>query len=367
MGTPVLLAVAIPLLIAADVWGQTRSDPAEPPLRIDAAARAGLIRSLTAELEAGYILPDVAAAMSQAIRGKLKDGQYDKLDTGQALARQLTEDLRAIAKDKHLAVECSTRPLPSKPAKGPTPEEVARRRKETRKRNAGFARLERLPGNVGYLDLRGFEDAEAGAETAAAAMTFLAHTDALIIDLRNNGGGSPGMTRLLCSYLLPGDRPILLWSIYWRRMDRTDEYWTLRELPGRRYVGREVYVLTSRRTFSAGEGFAYILQSRKRATVVGEVTGGGAHPGRGVPLDDHFVAHIPAGRVVNPVTNADWEGSGVTPDVVAEAGRALEVAHGLAVRKLRESASSPEAREALERDLAAEGVLEKLLKGRKSN
>jgi C-terminal processing protease CtpA/Prc len=366
MRTAVILAAAIPLLVAADARGQTRPDPAEPPLSIDAAARARLIRSLAAELEAGYVFPDVAAAMSRAIRGKLKDGEYDKLDTGQALARRLTEDLRAIAKDKHLAVECSTRPLPPKPAKGRTPEEAARRREETHKRNAGFVRLERLPGNVGYLDLRGFEDAEAGAETAAAAMTFLAHTDALIIDLRKNGGGSPGMARLLCSYLLPGDRPVLLWSIHWRREDRTDEYWTLRELPGRRYADREVYVLTSRRTFSAGEGFAHVLQSRKRATVVGEVTGGGAHPGRGAPLDDHFVAHIPAGRVVNPVTQSDWEGTGVKPDVAADAGRALEVAHGLAVQKLWESASGPEARNALERDLAAEGVLEKLLKGRKS-
>jgi hypothetical protein len=362
MRTAVLLA-AFPLLVAAEA----RPDPAESLLPIDAPARARLVRSLAAELEAAYVFPDSAGAMAKAIRGKLEAGGYDKLDTGQALARRLTEDLRAIAKDKHLAVECSTRPLPRKSDQGPTPEELARRRKAVHRRNAGFVCLERLPGNVGYLDLRGFEDAEAGAETAAAAMTFLAHTDALIIDLRQNGGGSPGMTRLLCSYLLPGDRPALLWSIHWRREGRTDEYWTLKELPARRYVGKEVYLLTSRRTFSAGEGFAHVLQSRKRATVVGEVTGGGAHPGRGVPLDDHFMAHIPAGRVVNPVTKGDWEGSGVKPDVAADAERALEVAHGLAVKKLRESAATPEAREALERELAGEGVLERLFRGRKSD
>jgi C-terminal processing protease CtpA/Prc len=203
--------------------------------------------------------------------------------------------------------------------------------------NYGFFRVERLPGNVAYLDLRVFIDTNEGSsDTATAAMNFLAHTDALIIDLRQNRGGFPTMIQLLCSYLF-GSEPVLLNTFAFRAGGRHEEWWTLPDVPGTRYGEQKpVYVLTSAETFSAGEEFAYDLQARRRATIVGEVTGGGANPGAMVPLSHGFAAFIPFGRAVNPVTGTNWEGVGVKPDVPVPATEALRTAQVLALRSLLE-------------------------------
>jgi C-terminal processing protease CtpA/Prc len=223
-------------------------------------------------------------------------------------------------------------------------------RQGSRKLNGGYRRVERLPGNVGYLQVDGFMHPDVAADPAAAAMNFLANTDALIIDLRRNGGGGPQSVALLCSYLFD-EKPVHLNDLYWRKGDRTEEFWTLKELAGKRYLGRDVYLLTSHRTFSAAEEFAYDLQSLKRVTIVGETTGGGAHPGGGVPIGEHFMVFIPSGRAINPITKTNWEGTGVKPDVEATADKALETAHQLAVKKLLEKAPNEEARRLIQMDL----------------
>ena len=223
-------------------------------------------------------------------------------------------------------------------------------RQGSRKLNGGYRRVERLPGNVGYLQVDGFMHPDVAAEPAAAAMNFLANTDALIIDLRRNGGGGPQSVVLLCSYLFD-EKPVHLNDLYWRKGDRTEEFWTLKELTGKRYLGRDVYLLTSRRTFSAAEEFAYDLQCLKRVTIVGEMTGGGAHPGGGIPVGEHFVVFIPSGRAINPITKTNWEGTGVKPDVEVAADKALETAHELAVKKLLEKAPNDEARRLIQMDL----------------
>src|SRR5262249_7828932 len=158
----------------------------------------------------------------------------------------------------------------------------------SRRMNSAFVKVERLPGNIGLLELHGFSDRKGAADTAAAAMNFLAGTDALIIDLRQNGGGSPQMVQLMCSYLLPDAKPTLLNTMTYRKGDRTEEFWTVKDVAGKRYLDRDVYVLTSRRTFSGAEEFTYNLKNLKRATIVGETTGGGAHPGGMVPLGENF-------------------------------------------------------------------------------
>ncbi len=338
-----------------------------PPHPVDPDTRTKVVQKLADELESTYVDPDVAKKMAESLRSKLAAKGYDANGTGESLAKQLTEEMQAISRDKHLRVTYADKALPQRIKDRPTPGQTKKMQEMTRRRNAGFVKLERLPGNIGLLVLRGFADPKGGgAETAATAMNFLAGTDALIIDLRRNGGGSGEMVQLLCSYLLSADKPVHINSFYWRKGDRTEEFWTVKDLPGKRYLGRDVYVLTSKATFSAAEEFAYDVKNLKRATLVGETTGGGAHPGGIVPLGDHFAAFIATGRAINPVTKTNWEGTGVKPDVEVDADRALDVARELALTKLRKQEGGVEAKEFLENDLRAEERFEKFYQERKS-
>jgi hypothetical protein len=159
-------------------------------------------------------------------------------------------------------------------------------------------------------------------------MRFVANTDAMIFDMRRNGGGNPEMVRFICSYLFK--EPTHLNTLCWRENDRRVEFWTITDLPGPSLADVPAFVLTSGYTFSGAEEFTYDLKTRRRATIVGETTGGGANPGGTFPLNDRFNAFIPTGRAVNPVTGTSWEGVGVEPDVACAADAALDTALGLA-------------------------------------
>jgi C-terminal processing protease CtpA/Prc len=189
-----------------------------------------------------------------------------------------------------------------------------------------------MNGNIGYVDLRGFNDHDAGADTVAAAMSFLQNTEALIFDLRQNGGGSPAMIALISSYLF-GDKPVHLNDLYWRKGDRTDEFWTKPESAKLKFPNKDIYVLTSNYTFSGAEEFSFNLKHLKRATLIGETTGGGAHPGGMVRLHDHFSAFVPIGRAINPISKTNWEGTGVEPDIKVPKEQALKTAYLMALKK----------------------------------
>jgi hypothetical protein len=356
----------VPLIVWAAVAacpgageGQVRVGADQPPLAIDAKSRDEVIDAILSRLRDNYVFPDVAEKMASAVKERQKGKQYDDVKTGQELARVLTRHLQEVSKDKHLRVNCSTEKLPPLPKGEPNEEQRARLRERMKKSNAGFQKVERLPGNVGYLRLDGFAPDDAAAEPAAAAMKFLAHTDALILDLRYNGGGSPKGVALVCSYFF-GDKPVHLNSLYWRKGDRTEEFWTRKELAGPRYLDKDVFVLTSKRTFSGAEECTYNLKNLKRATIVGETTGGGAHPGGGFRINDHFLMFVPTGRAISPITKTNWEGTGVTPDVPCEAAKALEVAHQEAVNRLLAKAKDDEARRRLKEDIEMEKRREKL-------
>jgi len=259
-------------------------------MTVDAATRRQVIDGVLARLTEAYVFPDTAVAMERAIRDRVRRGEYERITSAQALADSLTAHLQTVTQDRHLRVRYSDEPLPRLDAQpGPTPEMEARARAFGRQVNFGFERVERLPGNVGYLEVRSFGFEPAWIEdVAAAAFTFLANTDALIIDVRRNGGGTPGMVAFVSSYLFGADS-VHLNSLYWRPGNRTEHFYTRTRVPGVRYgPDRPVYVLTSRRTFSGAEEFAYNLQTRQRAVIVGDTTGGGAHPGGMQRVTDHF-------------------------------------------------------------------------------
>ncbi|MBL8174710.1 MAG: S41 family peptidase [Bryobacterales bacterium] len=324
---------AIPFLLAAALAAQP---VAEKDRTIDGAERRAAVDGVLKALEENYVFPEKAKQMEAAIRERMGRGEYDSLASAAEFASRLTEHLQQVSKDKHLRVRHSYDPIPerSEARRPPTKEEVEEARQRMARDNFGFERVERLAGNVGYLDLRGFFPAALGAETAVAAMNLLANSDALIVDVRKNGGGDPAMVALLSSYLF--EDVTHLNDLYFRPADSTRQWWTLPFVPGKRLAGKPVYVLTSNRTFSAAEEFTYNLKNLKRATIVGETTGGGAHPGGMARVSAHFRAFIPSGRAINPISKTNWEGTGVAPDVAVNQEVALKTAHLMAVRKVKE-------------------------------
>jgi hypothetical protein len=302
---------------------------------IDVATRTQIIETLISRLDAGYIFPEKAAEMGRDLRARLGRGDYAKITSAIGFADSLTAHLQGVSRDKHLRVRYSDQP-PVRPSQ----EELAQRRERMRNENYGIGKPERLEGNVAYLELRTFG---VGPEVMGAAMTeamsAVADAAALIIDVRNNGGGSPFAVAFASSYLF-GPDSVHLNSLYFRPADRTDHFWTRSSVPGKRFgPDKPLYVLTSRRTFSAAEEFTYNLQALKRATIVGDTTGGGAHPGGGQRLNDQFMVFVPSGRAINPITKTNWEGVGVRPDIAVPSKDAKEAAHRHALERLKKSAS----------------------------
>ena len=289
-------------------------------------------------LRANYVFPEQAGQAATAIEARLEAGEYDDLDEI-TLTERLTRDLQEITGDRHLRVVLGGGPGPRRQRIG-EPEEPkdheARRlamRRMGRLDNFGIRQVERLDGNVGYLDVRRVAVPANAGPAIGAAMELVAGTYALIIDLRHNGGGAPEGVVFWCSYLLD-ERPTHLNDIFHADTGETRQFWALPYVPGTRYLDRPVFVLTSGRTFSGGEDFAYTLQALGRATVVGETTGGGAHPTRGFPISAAVHIGIPFARSVNPVTGTNWQGTGVVPDVPADAERAYDVAYARALEKV---------------------------------
>jgi hypothetical protein len=323
----------------------------EPDFPVTAEERTKVIENSIARLNERYVFPEVAKKMEQAVRAKTAAGAYDTITSARELADTLTRDFQEVSNDKHLHVRHQNGIVPYHDPDGPPPTAQLEAMKAfAAKLNYGFEKVERLQGNIGYIDIRGFVLPEVGAETGAAAMTFVAHTDALIVDLRFNGGGEPAMIAFLNSYLF--DEPTHLNDIYTRRTNSTKQWWTSATVSGRRFGGKKpVYVLTSNRTFSGGEEFAYNLKTLGRGTIVGETTGGGAHEVSDVKVSDHFVIGVPYARAINPITKTNWEGTGVAPDVSVAAPQAFDTAYLLALEQIVASTTDPGRKAGLQRVL----------------
>jgi hypothetical protein len=297
--------------------------PPATDVKVDAALLARVLDGIEAKLAEFYVDPDLAEKMIVAMRRHQQNGEYSGISDGETLAFRLTKDLRAVSGDRHLRVFVSARPLPQRdPSEDDPPSEDDR--SHLLAENCGFERVEHLPNNIGYVKLNFFGAPSVCGPTATAAMGLVANADALILDLRENRGGEPAMVSYVLSYLFANRTHVN--DIWERKTNKTTEFWTKPEVPGKKFLGKPVYVLTSRLTFSGGEEFAYDLKALKRATIVGEATGGGAHPTAPKRLDEHIGIKVPVERAINPVTHTDWEGTGVQPDIQVPAVLALDKA-----------------------------------------
>jgi len=313
-----------------------------------------IVTTALALLRANYVFPELADRAATAVEARLAAGEYDDLDEI-TLTELVTSHLREVCDDKHLALRLGGGPGPGRGRPGgpgpggPGPgrrgghpwadpdgpkdheKRLQAMRQMGRLDNFGIHRVERLGGNVGYLDVRRVPVPANAGPAISAAMELVAGTYALIIDLRRNGGGSPEGVVYWCSHLFD-ERPTHLNDIFHADTGETHQFWTLPYVPGPRYLDRPVYVLTSSRTFSGGEDFAYTLQALGRAQVIGETTGGGAHPTRPFPISAAVHIAIPFARSINPVTGTNWQGTGVVPDVPVPQEQAYDVAYATALR-----------------------------------
>lgn len=307
-------------------------------LILDNGTKEKIIKKLSVMMKNNYVYPETAEKMSSHLKSLLLSNAYDSINDPEMFAEKLTNDVQSISKDRHLRIRYSPRDakfIKESKGKEPTPEQQKQILEQRKNDNFGFRKVERLSGNIGYVDFRYFGDSKFIKETVTSVMAFLANTDAIIFDMRFNGGGSPDGIRLICSYLF--DKvPVHLNDLYYRPDDRLDEYWTLRKVDGKKMPNIPVYVLTSSFTFSGAEEFTYNLKNLKRAVIVGETTGGGAHPGGLMAINKDFVVFMPNGRAINPITKTNWEGTGVLPDIDVPSEKALETAHVMALNKIAE-------------------------------
>ena len=333
------LRVALPILLvlifSAPALGQ---QPARPRSHTDA------VEAVAAVIAREHFDPDLAARIAHALRTRSSEGRYDAADTWSSLAQLLTRDLFGLSQDKHFGVRVVRDRAHAGTASAAENREVGARRT-----NYGVQRVEVLAGNVGYLNLTFFYRPEEATDALTAAMRVLRSADALIVDMRSNGGGAPDTVAWLLSYFF--DRANLPLFDIVPRGGNGRNYATSAVAMAGRNEARPTYVLTARQTFSGGEGFAYILQERRRALVIGERTAGAANAGRFYPAGDFLEVNVPNGQVRTAGTGRNWEGRGVTPDVPAPASDALRVAHVHALRGLIRGLPDGPWRETLRREL----------------
>ncbi|HLV89117.1 MAG TPA: S41 family peptidase [Candidatus Sulfotelmatobacter sp.] len=288
-----------------------------------------IVRAAAQQLTRSYVDRNTGQRIASALLSHDQNGDYDKITDDASFARVLTSQMQQVSHDRHLNMEYSADPLPV--LASASTQDVARYRETMTRLNCTFEKIRILPQNIGYLKLNSFPDPSVCESTARAAMHSLNRTDAIIFDLRDNRGGEPAMVALIASYLF--DHPE-----YWYnpREATTAKSWIQSTIPGNRLADKPVYVLTSARTYSGAEQFSYDLKMLKRATIVGETTGGAAHAGVWHRLDDHFGMGIPEVRAINPFADNDWAEIGVAPDIHVNAADALRTAEQLARSRLHQ-------------------------------
>lgn len=309
-------------------------------LPVTATEQQAVVDTISRLLNSNYVFPETAKAMANFLSTNLKKGAYAAINDPVMFSEQLTSDLQSISKDKHMRVRLNPdfiKEVKAKQSQRAGADEITPIMLEQWKmNNYGFKAVKILEGNIGYIDLRNFFPPQFAGETAVAAMNFVGNCKALIFDLRKNGGGWPEMIQLISSYLFSAE-PVHLNNFYSRPTNENTQTWTLPYVTGKRRPDIDVYVLTSKATFSAAEEFTYDLKNLKRATIIGEATGGGANPGSDEIINERFTVFVPSGRAISPITGTNWEGTGVQPDIAVSASDALVTAQQKALEKLAQN------------------------------
>jgi hypothetical protein len=331
----------IPLvLVFTSIFGYSQNESAlKIEVNLNELNKKEIIDSLTKKLEEFYIRPNSIGYIKKELNENYKKGIYRNISNPNQFASKLTTDLIEISKDLHFSVMYDQQWVnDQQKSKDPEMQKRIKAQEllEAKKNNFGFRQARILEGNIGYLEFSYFQDPAEGSETAASLMQFLSNTDALIIDLRKNNGGAMEMAQFISSYFF-SNKELPLYKYYYydsgrKRVDR--EMWLLPSVPGKRLDDIDIYILTSGATFSAAEWMSYSLQNLKRVTIVGEQTAGGAHPVDRKILTQGFSINIPFGEVKDPITKLDFEGHGVTPDVLCKSEDALNMAHLLSLQNL---------------------------------
>jgi len=326
----ITMAIAASLLVSSIV-------AAAPESPLTPQQRAQAIEDIAAAFERMYVFPEVGNTVARDLRARRDRGEYDRVSASRALATRLSRDIEAICHDSHTEVAYFKEDqLAEQPAADPALAEQRAQARLARARadNFGFAAPRRLDGNIALIRFDSFYPAADASPFVHQLMSEAASADALVFDLRENGGGSPQLIAVLASYLYD-DTPVHLYDQYDRRLGTQHAAWTDPGVPGQRFgSSKPVYILTSAQTFSAAENLAYTLQKLGRARVVGERTRGGAHGGFGRPVTSHLVPMIATRRVIHAVTKSDWDRVGVIPDVRATAADALAAAVALAKKDI---------------------------------
>ncbi|MBL7932154.1 MAG: S41 family peptidase [Bacteroidia bacterium] len=306
-------------------------------VKLTSDARKEVVNAVSKRLIDHYVYADTAARMAAYIKLKLKDGKYNGITDPVVFAEQLLADLRSVYADGHLLIRYDSRP--SNLAQAPATPNNNDPFRELKEANFGFQKVEILPGNIGYLSMLSFRaDPVYGMETMKGALRFVQYTNAIIIDLRSNGGGSQETATMLMGFFL--DKKILVERFYNRYTKENTDYWTRPDSNFKDLWTKPVYVLTSHKSFSAAEMFAYDMKALKRVIIVGETTGGGAHGQFEADVTNGFTLQVPYWTSINPITKTNWERVGVEPDIKTNENAALETAEKEIFRTLISNAKT---------------------------
>ena len=339
-GTPARTAAA-----SSTAAGQGAAPGVPQGSAFDVAARRAVVDTIVNLLDRHYVDADTGKLIARVVADQAKSGMYDVITDPYRFAERLTSDLRAVNGDKHLLVQYE----PDHVAMHPGPEGIRMMPRAGEQgahreippdvaaamRSSHFAlgRVDVLPGNIGYLELRGFSGMEEAKDALVDALRYVQYSDAMIFDLRRNGGGSAELVNFLISHFTGPDTLASL-TVTNRSGGENFTRYTLASVPGPRRTDIPVYVLTSGYTASAGEDFAFVLKNLGRATIVGQPTAGAGHNNAFLDAGHGFGISVSFTRVSDPKTGAEWERIGVQPDVVVDQADALLTAESLAVKKI---------------------------------